>query len=254
MTNNSFDSLYNTKNAKNDEESRWSFYENMETSSIKESQEFDTTAKVTKKEQDIEENVVEKGKGVTSFKSHITKEELKEIRSSKEGSGSRGKRANPVKDNDDYNSNDKNLLTTTEDPEAVVRDLEARNLRRLGRNKFSSQTREILTLTASLHIREGKGLTVGDLQKLGFEKNNAEGIIYRAMTSGLLIPGDERKGIQKQYYLSNYKHIIDKRARRKKGGHTNKDVLPSDKDIVLLLLRLLSNREYVYHNIHLETS
>ena len=71
----------------------------------------------------------------------------------------------------------------------------------------------------------------------------------------MLIPGDIRKGKQKQYYLSNYKYIIDERAKRKKDK--DKDILAdtaADKDITLQLLQLLSNRKYTYHNIHLETN
>ena len=74
-----------------------------------------------------------------------------------------------------------------------------------------------------------------------------------ARRNGLLIPGEIRNGKQKQYYLSNYKYIIDERNKRKK--EKDKDILADDdKDITLQLLQLLSNRKYTYHNIHLETN
>jgi hypothetical protein len=68
----------------------------------------------------------------------------------------------------------------------------------------------------------------------------------------LLIPGETRNGKQKQYYLSNYKYKIDERAKRRKDKH--KEIFPVDKDITLQLLQLLSNKKYIYHNIHLETN
>ena len=74
----------------------------------------------------------------------------------------------------------------------AVRDLEARNLHRLKMKKLPPQARHILLLTASIHIREGRGLTVGDLEKIRFRKHNAEKIIQDARRKGLLIPGDTR--------------------------------------------------------------
>ena len=133
----------------------------------------------------------------------------------------------------------------------MVRDLETRNLERLGRKSLPPQAREILLLAASIHLREGKGLTVKHLQRSGFEKDNAEKVIQDARRNGLLVPGERREGKQKQYYEANYKHKIDAKSSNKR----SKDALvPIDKDIVFHLLRLLSNRKYVYHNIHLETS
>ena len=70
-------------------------------------------------------------------------------------------------------------IETTDDPEMLVRDLEARHLRRLQMKKLPPQARHILHLAASLHIREGKGITVGYLEKLGFRKHNAEKAITR---------------------------------------------------------------------------
>ena len=48
----------------------------------------------------------------------------------------------------------------------AVRDLEARNLHRLKMKKLPPQARHILLLTASIHIREGRGLTVGGSRKV----------------------------------------------------------------------------------------
>jgi hypothetical protein len=149
------------------------------------------------------------------------------------------------------------VIETPDDPEMLVRDLEARHLRRLQMKKLQPQARHILHMAASRHILEGKGITVGYLEKLGFRKDNTEKIIQDARRNGLLIPGDIRNGKQKQYYLSNYKYIIDDTARRKNKDEY-KDITAAaaaaDKDITLQLLQLLSNRKYTYHNIHLETN
>ncbi len=135
----------------------------------------------------------------------------------------------------------------------VIRDLESRHLSRLKRRCLPPQARHILLLAASLHIREGKGITVGDLEKLGFRKHNAEKQLQDARRNGLLVPGEIREGKQKQYYLSNYKYVVDERAKRR---DNNKDITAAaaEKDITLKLAQVLSNRKYTYHNIHLETN
>lgn len=56
----------------------------------------------------------------------------------------------------------------------MVRDLEVQHLFRLKRAKLPPQARRILLVAASLYIHEKKGLTVGDLQDIGFRKYNAE--------------------------------------------------------------------------------
>lgn len=140
-------------------------------------------------------------------------------------------------------------LETTDDPEMIVRDVEAKHLRRLKMTHLPPQARQILLLAASLHI-EGRGLTIGDLQAIGFKKDNAEKKIQDARRNGFLVPGEKRKGKQKQYYLSNYKHILDRGIKRDV-SNTQTSI---DDDIVIKLLQLLSNRNYSYHNIHIETS
>lgn len=69
--------------------------------------------------------------------------------------------------------------------------------------KLPPQARYNLLLAASLHILEGKDITMGYLEKLGFRKNNAEKKIFDAKKNGLLIPGETMNGKHKQYYLSN---------------------------------------------------
>ena len=61
----------NKENAKNDEEIAAPFSENLDSSSIKESQESATTAKVIKKESDTEESVAEKVEGSILLKSTL---------------------------------------------------------------------------------------------------------------------------------------------------------------------------------------
>ncbi len=69
--------------------------------------------------------------------------------------------------------------------------------------------------------------------------------------SGLLVPHPTIKsGKQKQYFLSNYIHLVNESANN--NNKKNVEVLPTD--VSLLLARELSNMKYVYHNIHLETA
>lgn len=81
------------------------------------------------------------------------------------------------------------------------------------------KARHILLLAASLHIHEGRWLTAGDLQDTGLKQDNAEKKIQDARRNGLLLPGNIWKGRQKQYYLSNYNHILDKKINKTKGRH-----------------------------------
>ncbi len=204
---------------------------------LKEEQANEATTESSEISKDRVKNVAEKVKGVTISKTHLHNNIV-----------------------DEYNidsSDNSNVIETTDDPEIVVRDLEARHLRRLKMEKLPPQAREILLLTASLHIREGVGITVRDLEKIGLGKHNAEKQLQDARRNGLLIPGNTRNGKHKQYYLSNYKYTLDEKVKRK-----NKDeykdiaaaVAATDMDITLQLLQLLSNRKYTYHNIHLETN
>lgn len=66
----------------------------------------------------------------------------------------------------------------------------------------------------------------------------------------LLIPGKIRIDKQKQYYLLNYKCILDTRARKKQKD----EPVSVDADITIHLLQRLSNRNYIYHNMYLETN
>jgi hypothetical protein len=59
-----------------------------------------------------------------------------------------------VEGNNSDSSDDSNVIEATDEPEMIVRDLEARHLRRLQMRKLPPQARHILLLTASLHIRE----------------------------------------------------------------------------------------------------
>jgi hypothetical protein len=232
------------ENNRYDEDSKPLPSENKTLKPIKENQADDTTAKSTELLEDRQEFVTEKVEGVSNIEYENDDDNIKDT-ISKTHLGNKV----VVEDIGD-SSSDSNVIETTDEPEMVVRDLEARNLRRLQMKKLPPQARHILLLTASLHILEGKGITVGYLEGLGFRKDNAEKQLQDARRNGLLIPGDTRKGKQKQYYLSNYKHIIDERVRER---DKNRDI-HVDTDITLQLLRVLSNRKYTYHNIHLETN
>jgi hypothetical protein len=215
--------------------------ENKTLKPIKENQANDTTAKSIEISGDRQEFVTEKVEGVGNIKYDNIKDTISKT--------SLDNNTTTAVYDGDSSVND--LIKDTDNPEILVRDLEARILRRLQRRKLPPQARHILLLAASLHILEGVGITVRYLEKMGFKKHNAEKVLQDARRNGFLIPGKSRDGKQKQYYLSNYKYIINERSKDKdKYG----DVPVSDKDITLRLLRVLSNRKYTYHNIHLETN
>ncbi len=132
-------------------------------------------------------------------------------------------------------------------PENLVRDWEANH----PHIPLSRSARELALLAASLHLYEGRGITVSDLQRLGLEKDNAEMKLYLSKKNSLLIPHQTLKtGKQKQYFLSNYKHMIDAKAKQ-----NNKDTeINPDDDLLLQLLKILSCKKNEYHHIHLETS
>jgi len=251
MENNFSDGHQNIENEKDDEESRGPLSENDESSLIKEDLAEKDNIENTQSHTEIQKKVAENVKGVTSLTSHKDTDDNNEIKKVAQTCNTNIGSGEEEDEDDPSNTNNPCNLKAIDNPESVVRDLEKRNLKRLGLKKFPPQARHILKLAASLHISEGKGLTVGKLQELRFKKDNAEKIIQDARRQGLLIPGIKRKGKQKQYYLSNYKHVIDERA--KKNFKYKELLLPVDRDFIIKLLQILSSRKYVYHNIHLET-
>jgi hypothetical protein len=143
----------------------------------------------------------------------------------------------------DFSAGDKS--ESSNDPDSVVRNWESDHHQVLPNN-----VRKLALLAASIHLGEGRGILVSDLEKLGLSKDNAERKLYISKTKGLLVPHDIRIGKQKQYFLSNYKYMIDSRAKIKK-QHFDESLL--NQDLILQLLIALSNRKYTYHHIHLET-
>ncbi len=222
------------KNNRYNDESKSLPSENKTLKPIKEEQANETIAEYSEISKDRHENVAEKVEGDTISKTHLDN--------------------NAAVEGNSDSSDNYNVIETTDDPETVIRDLEARHLHRLQMKKLPPQARHILLLAASLHRLDGKGITVGYLEKLGFRKDNAEKQLQDSRRNGLLIPGDIRNGRQKQYYLSNYKYILDEVAKRKNKDEYKDILADDDKDITLQLLQLLSNRKYTYHNIHLETN
>jgi len=147
---------------------------------------------------------------------------------------------------DDYRlGGNKSGLFETKDliPEDLVREWESLHPDRILKRKI----REVALLAASLHLYEARGITVQDLTKLGDQKDNAERKIYLCKENGLFIPHETLKiGKQSQYFLSNYKYIIDQKDRE------DIEIQP-DKDLILLLFRTLSSRKYNAHDIHMQT-
>jgi hypothetical protein len=118
------------------------------------------------------------------------------------------------------------------------------------RIRLTPKIRELALLAASIHILEYRGIIVNDLKKLGISNDNAEKKLQDALRLGLLVPHQSiRTGKQKQYFLSNYMHIADERNNER---DDDAEILPND--VSLLLARELSDMEYIYHNIHLETA
>ena len=164
--------------------------------------------------------------------------------------------AEKVEGVDDYISTittrrlDKSLGGSDEDitdPENLVRDWEANH----PHIPLSRRAGELALFAASLHLYEGRGITVSDLQRLGLEKDNAEIKLHLSKKNCLFIPHETLKiGKQKQYFLSNYKYIADANAKQ-----NNKDTeINPDDDLLLQLIKILSCKKNEYHHIHLETS
>jgi hypothetical protein len=153
----------------------------------------------------------------------------------------------PLDDDDTHRlggNNNKSLSKSKEvAPEDLVRDWESLHPDK----KLKGKARAVALLAASLHLYEGRGITVQDLTRLGNERDNAERKIYLCKEAGLLVPHETLKiGKQTQYFLSNYKYIIDMRNKE--------DIeIQSDKDLILQLFRILSSRKYKAHDIHMQT-
>ena len=119
--------------------------------------------------------------------------------------------------------------------------------------KLTRRARKLALLAASLHLYEGRGITVNDLMKLRMGKDNAEMKLYLSKKNDLLIPHETLKiGKQKQYFLSNYKYIIDIKEKQK-ARDKDKEIIPDD-DLILQLIRIISCSKYKIHDIHLETN
>ena len=147
---------------------------------------------------------------------------------------------------DDYRlgGNNKNPSKTRDlSPEDIVRDWESLHPDK----RLKGKAREVALFAASLHLFEERGITVGDLTRLGDETDNAERKIYLCKEAGLLLPHETLKiGKQSQYFLSNYKYIIDEK------GREDTEIQP-DNDLILQLLQIISNRKYHSHDIHIQT-
>jgi len=194
---------HNMENEKNGEENRGPSSTKAESSSIKEDLYDENKIEDRHSHLEIQKKVAENVKGVTSFTSHKNEDapmdgNVKTRNATQTYNRNNGSGEDDEDEDDQCNTNDPDNLKTTDDPGSVIRDLEKRNLQRLQLKKFSPQARHVLKFTTSLHIREGKGLTVGKLQELGFKKDNAEKIIQDAKRQGMLIKGKKREGKQKQ--------------------------------------------------------
>ncbi len=116
-----------------------------------------------------------------------------------------------------------------------------------GKKKLSPQQRNVLLLTGSLNLGRGMGMTVKNLEKMGFGIDHTEYSLRDLRKSGYLTVLDKRAGHMKQYALPNCIHLVEAKAKDKKYD----DIFPND--ITLLIVNRLSSIEDGYHNIHLET-
>lgn len=155
-----------------------------------------------------------------------------------------GEVTNPVTNIESPNS--MLVLEKTSNPQTLIRDLETRYIRS-NKKRFSKRQLTILELAASIHIWEKRGITVNDLEKVGYLTDNAEKIIQDAKRAGLFIPLEKRIGKHKQYALSNYKFVLDKKGSKER----EKDL--AFNDAILILLRLLLDKRYKYHDFVIET-
>jgi hypothetical protein len=220
MENNSLDTNYNKEPKENDEGINSIPTENEVLGSLKEKQKNHTSAETTADiSKDKGKNVAEKVEGVTISKSHI----------------------NDIPTRSEYISE---LDTISEDPlDELVREWE-----RDHKKKLSPRFRKIALLAANINVVKGKGITVQDLVKRGFGKDNAEKLLNKSTKLDLMVPLDTKLGKQYQYVLTNYQCVVDSKAKEK----NEEEILPYD--ISLLLARELSGMKYVYHNIRLETT
>jgi hypothetical protein len=202
---------------------------------IKENQANDTTAKSSELLEGRQEFVTEKVEEVSNIEYDNIKDTISKTNLSENAIG-----------NGRDNAIDHHHTTPRDPAQEMVRDWEVTHTR----IRLTPKIRELALLAASIHILEYRGIIVNDLKKLGISNDNAEKKLQDALRLGLLVPHQSiRIGKQKQYFLSNYMHIADERNNER---DNDAEILPND--VSLLLARELSDMEYVYHNIHLETA
>ncbi|MER5174862.1 MAG: hypothetical protein ABJB76_03825 [Candidatus Nitrosocosmicus sp.] len=115
--------------------------------------------------------------------------------------------------------------------------------------KLPRKVRDFALLVASMNMDGQRGITVKDVKDMiGCKKNAAEKRIYVAVKMGLLKPHETLKEHRlKQYFLSNYIHVINEKIKDR-----SKDSISPD-DISVILVKVLSERRCTYHHISLRT-
>jgi len=106
----------------------------------------------------------------------------------------------------------------------------------------------MLIQAAFIHVSKWRGIIVSDLVKRGKSQDYAEKILQDGRRCGLLIPSEKRIGNQKQYFLANYKYIIEERL----GPDTREEIPPND--MLLILAREYASIQNEYHGIGLRTN
>ncbi len=76
--------------------------------------------------------------------------------------------------------------------------------------------------TVDINTVKGRGITVQDLISIGIKKDNAEKLLNQSTKIGLLVPLDNKIGKQYQYAISNYKYVMDSKAK----DNDEEEILP----------------------------
>ncbi len=203
---------------------------NLDFEPLKDGEHMSPNEQITKSSHNSQEDIAEKVEGVAAEDNAVSARHLKS-----DGGGG------DIVDNDIDAAIDPSLS----DPEDLVRDLESKMVKK----KLQPQLRAVILLTATINLGKGIGITVDDLEKNGFGKDNAEKTLRELKRAGYLAELDRRIGHMKQYAMPNYTHVIE--AKRKEKEERD-EILPND--VSLILARETSKIGDGYHNIGLETA
>ncbi len=244
MKNISSDTNYSDENDQNDEGPVSLSSENTDVPPLKDSPDIDDNTEPAVSQTNNDESVAEKVEGVHNIEGHEDNND-DHIYHHPEDYGYNDSHGIKESDNNNHHSHQplKPALEPA-NPEELIQDWE-----HLHNTILPKKLRKFALLVASLNMDEDKGITVDDIKVLkDCKRDAAEGRIHKAVAMGLLMPHQTLKeGKQKQYFISNYIHVINEKIRER----TREQVSPDD--ITLTLVKVLSERRSAYHRISLLT-